>query len=41
MMLYSDGIVLIEKQQDTKMCRECYATNEGYRTFCKNCGEKL
>lgn len=41
-MLFSDGqLVINDRQPESKMCKTCFATNEGYRYYCKNCGERL
>ena len=34
-------IVIVNDNIETKMCKNCYATNEGNRIFCINCGERL
>jgi len=33
--------IVTDDNIETKMCKNCYATNEGYRLFCINCGERL
>ena len=40
-ILDEDGIREIPEDKGNVMCENCFATNEGYRRKCKNCGKIL
>jgi hypothetical protein len=40
-ILDEDGIREVELEQETIMCPICFATNDGWRKKCNNCGKNL
>jgi hypothetical protein len=40
-ILDEDGVREVDIEQESVMCPDCFATNNGLRNKCYNCGKKL